>query len=160
MNSSDILERGHQAVLRALNGLPRSEWETPGVCGVWSVRDILAHLAAYEYVMKEAIAQASGSSSHSPHAEQYVANYQAFNDAQMDARQGRTAESLLAEYTDMQSQVADLVRQIPAETLRRPGTMPWFGEDNSVEDLIARYGMGHKREHAAQIAVFRDRPKA
>ena len=161
MNSPDILDRGHQAVLRALNGLPRSEWDTPGVCGVWSVRDILAHLAAYEHLMQEAIAAAAaGGGAPGPHADRYAKSYLAFNDEEVEARRGRTADAVLAEYTDTQAQVAALVRQMPAETLRMPGTMPWYGDDNSVEDLIARIGMGHKREHAAQIAVFRDRPKA
>jgi len=44
MNLSDILKYGHQTVLRTVDGLPDKEWERGGVCGVWSVKDIIAHL--------------------------------------------------------------------------------------------------------------------
>src|SRR5689334_18125965 len=55
MNASDILKYGHGTVLRAIDGLPEAEWEIGGVCGVWSVKDIIAHLASYELVLKEVL---------------------------------------------------------------------------------------------------------
>ncbi|MGQ9887993.1 MAG: maleylpyruvate isomerase N-terminal domain-containing protein [Aggregatilineales bacterium] len=48
VNANDILKYGHLTVLQAVDGLPPADWETPGVCGVWSVKDIVAHLASYE----------------------------------------------------------------------------------------------------------------
>jgi hypothetical protein len=50
-----------------------------------------------------------------------------------------------------------LVAQIPAETLRATGTIPWYGPEYALDDLITYMYYGHKREHSAQIAVFRDR---
>jgi hypothetical protein len=44
MNATDILKYGQVTALQAINGLPESAWETPGACGVWSVKDIIAHL--------------------------------------------------------------------------------------------------------------------
>jgi hypothetical protein len=41
MNAVDILKYGHQTVLRTLDGLPEAQWETGGVCGVWSVKKII-----------------------------------------------------------------------------------------------------------------------
>ena len=55
MNASDILKYGHHTVLRAIDGLPEAEWETGGVCGVWAVKDIIAHLASYEQVLAEVL---------------------------------------------------------------------------------------------------------
>jgi hypothetical protein len=51
MNAVDILKYGQLTVLRTLDGLPESAWETPGACGVWSVKEIIAHLASYEQVL-------------------------------------------------------------------------------------------------------------
>ena len=51
MNAIDILKYGQQTVLHTIDEFPDSAWETPGACGVWSVKDIIAHLASYEQVL-------------------------------------------------------------------------------------------------------------
>ena len=53
----------------------------------------------------------------------------------------------------------ELIGRIPAETLRQSGTIPWYGAEYALDDLIVYLYYGHKREHAAQIAAFRDRMK-
>ena len=46
MHALDVLKYGNLTVLRALKDLPPDDWQTPGVCGRWSVREIIAHLAS------------------------------------------------------------------------------------------------------------------
>ena len=46
MNAVDILKYGQQTVLHTLEEFPEAAVDTPGACGVWSVKDILAHLAS------------------------------------------------------------------------------------------------------------------
>jgi hypothetical protein len=53
-----------------------------------------------------------------------------------------------------------LVQRIDAETLRRPGTLPWYGDAYALDDYIVYQYYGHKREHTAQINVFKDALKA
>jgi len=55
VNASDILKYGHRTVLATLDGLPEAEWYTPNVCGVWSVKDILAHLASFEHMLVDVL---------------------------------------------------------------------------------------------------------
>ena len=50
----------------------------------------------------------------------------------------------------------DALLRVPAATLRQPGTLPWYGAEYAVDDLIVYTAYGHKREHSAQIAVYRD----
>jgi hypothetical protein len=50
----------------------------------------------------------------------------------------------------------DLIRQIPLETRRKSGLLPWYGAEYDLEDYITYAFYGHKREHCAQIAVYRD----
>ncbi len=47
MNAVDILKYGHLTVIQTIDGFPESAWDTPGACGTWSVKDIIAHLASY-----------------------------------------------------------------------------------------------------------------
>jgi hypothetical protein len=46
-----------------------------------------------------------------------------------------------------------------ARFLRNPaeiGLLPWYSAEYDLEDYITYAFYGHKREHCAQIAVYRD----
>ena len=60
MNAADILKYGQLTALQSINGFPEAEWETPGACGYWSVKDIIAHLASYELVLVDILATFTG----------------------------------------------------------------------------------------------------
>ena len=55
MNTNGILKYGHHTILEELNGLSEAEWLEPGVCGYWSVKDIVAHLASYEWLLVDVL---------------------------------------------------------------------------------------------------------
>lgn len=156
MNATDILKYGHETVLSAIDGLPESEWEVAGVCGVWSVKDIIAHLASYEHVLVDLLNMFLGGQP-GPHLNQLMADGEQFNDKQVAQYEGKSVPEVLSEYCDTQAKVMSLVTQIPAETLRQPGTLPEYGPEYALDDMIVYSYYGHKREHCAQIAVFRDR---
>ena len=63
MNAGDMLKYGQHTVLQSLDGFPEASWETPGACGVWSVKDIIAHLASYEAVLVDILATCMGDGS-------------------------------------------------------------------------------------------------
>ncbi|HJZ46106.1 MAG TPA: maleylpyruvate isomerase N-terminal domain-containing protein [Roseiflexaceae bacterium] len=166
MNASDILKYGHLTVLRAIDGLPEADWETGGVCGVWSVKDIIAHLASYEHVLEEilssfqndsAMPSSSIGGSATPTLNAFVEPGGHFNDDQVALRRNNSSAEVLAEYASAHEQVMALAAHIPPETLRLPGTLPWYGMEYALDDFIVYSFYGHKREHCAQIAVFRDR---
>jgi hypothetical protein len=154
MNAADVLRYGHQTVLGTLQGLPEREWETAGVCGVWSVKDIIAHLASFEWVLVDVLAACLEAGS-TPHLDEFVSAPD-FNDAQVERRRGETPQRALAEYEDAHSRVMRLVSRVATDTLRRPGTLPWYGVEYDMEDLFVYAYYGHKREHSAQIAVYAD----
>jgi uncharacterized protein (TIGR03083 family) len=153
MNARDILKYGHRTVLGAVEGLPDADWDTAGVCGFWSVRQIIAHLASYELVLVDVLGGFLGSAD-TP----LLAAFQSgdFNDQQVDLRAGRSSAETLAEYANAHERTMSQIADIPAETLRDPGTLPWYGAEYALDDFIVYAYYGHKREHSAQIAVFRD----
>jgi hypothetical protein len=166
MNASDILRYGHTTVLRAIDGLAEADWETSGVCGVWSAKDIIAHLTSYELVLQEVLASFQGDSampsaspgtSATPMLNAFVEPSGQFNDAQVALRSSSSHTDVLAEYTSAYEQVAALAARLPAEIFCQAGTLPWYGLEYALDDFIVYAFYGHKREHCAQIAVFRDR---
>jgi len=155
MNASDVLKYGHRTVLQTIEGLAEADWETPGVCGVWSVKNIIAHLASYEHMLVEVLTSFLGGGP-TPYLDRMGQGPVLFNDDEVDRRKNKTVGETLAEYNDTQAQTMALVAQIPAETIRQTGALPWYGPEYALDDFIVYTYYGHKREHCAQIAVFRD----
>jgi len=50
-----------------------------------------------------------------------------------------------------------LAGSLTPERLRETGTIPWYGEQYSLDDLIVYSNYAHKREHSSQIRLFRKR---
>jgi uncharacterized protein (TIGR03083 family) len=158
MNATDILKYGQLTVLQTIEGFPETAWETPGACGFWSVKDILAHLASYERVLVDILATFSvgGPSPATPALDTFIQLGGQFNDSEVNRRKEKTVQDVLAEFNDAHAQVMSLIANIPPEKLREVGTLPWYGTAYSLDDVLVYMYYGHKREHSAQIAAFRD----
>lgn len=156
MNLDDVLKYGHQTVLNSINGLGETEAQVGGVCGYWSVRDIMAHLASHEAVLIDALNSLLDVSIPTPNLANYKAQGYRFNDLEVDKRQGVSFAELIREYETAHALVRGLAAQIPLARRRQAGVFPWYGAEYDLEDLVAYSNYGHKREHCAQIAVYRD----
>ena len=155
MNARDILKYGQQTVLQTLESFPEASWETPGACGVWSVKDIIAHLASYERVLVDILTTFTRSAP-TPALNTFLELGVQFNDSEVNRRKKKTIQDVLAEFNDTHTQVMSLLVNIPAETLRQSGTLPWYGMEYALDDVLVYMYYGHKREHSAQIAAFGD----
>lgn len=155
MNATDILKYGQSTVLQTLESFPETELETAGACGVWSVKDIIAHLASYEPVLVDILTTFTGGGP-TPVLNDYIEQGGQFNDSEVSRRKAKTMQDILAEFNDTYAQVMSLISNIPTETLRQTGTLPWYGMSYALDDVIVYMYYGHKREHSAQIAAFRD----
>ena len=155
MNVDDVLKYGHQTVMHSIKGLDASDCERGGVCGVWSVKDIIAHLASHELVLLDVL-HTFLDSTPTPNLDNYLAQGYAFNDFEVDKRKEIAYDEIVREYEQAMVQVRELAARVPLEKRRQAGTLPWYGEGYDLEDLITYSNYGHKREHCAQIAVYRD----
>ncbi len=156
MNATAILKYGQLTVLQAIDGIPEEAWELAGACGAWSVKDIVAHLASYEWVLVDVIRTLLNDSP-TPTLSEFMEQGDRFNDIEVSKRKEKTRQEVLAEFSDTHCQVMSLIAKIPAGTLREVGTLPWYGMDYTLDDVLVYMYYGHKREHSAQIAAFRDR---
>ena len=155
MNAADILKYGHLTFLQTIDGFPEEAWETPGACGVWSVKDIIAHLASYEHVIVDVLTTFVDGGL-TPSLTLFLESGGQFNDSEVAVRKDKTVREVVAEYNDTHEQVMSLAARIPVETFRQTGTLPWYGMEYALDDFIVYTQYGHKREHSAQIAAFRD----
>jgi hypothetical protein len=153
MNADDVFRYGHLTVLGCVKGLPDDGWETPGVCGVWSAKDVIAHLASYELATGDVFASVLGELP-GPTLDLMLSHGAAFNDSQVDQRRGQTPSEAMDEYGAAYERAAAMLGRIPLHLRRQAGILPWYGAEYDLEDVIAYLSYGHKREHSAQIAEF------
>jgi hypothetical protein len=78
------------------------------------------------------------------------------NTVEVGKRQNTPGADVVRELDAVNQRVMSLVPQIDVETWRKVGTLPWYGAEYSLEDYIVYAAYGHKREHSAQINVFKD----
>ena len=156
MNALDVMRYGHLTVLGAVDGLTDDNWNEAGVCGVWSTRQVIAHLASYELVLADVL-DSIADGGPAPLLDELIAAGADFNDSQVDKRIGQSCTETLEEYRAAYERVAGTARRLPEEVWRQVGVIPWYGPEYSLDDLIAYQYYGHKREHCAQIDVYRDR---
>lgn len=157
MNAIDILANGHQIVVAAVDGLDDVDWQRPGACGHWSIKDIIAHLASFECVLVELLGTMLPESGATPTLDRFIQDFENFNDDEVIRRQARSVAEIWAEYESAHRLAMNLLAQIPTDAQRVTGLLPWYGDQYSLEDFLVYTYYGHKREHCAQIIAFRDR---
>ena len=155
MNAHDILYYGNTKILEYVQDLPEEHWNSSGVCGWWSVREIMAHLASFEHMLTEVIDIVQGAEA-GPYLRAFSDPVLDFNDVQVEKRKAMSATAVMAEYANSQARTMETITNVAPDLCRRPGTLPWYGEEYSLDDFIVYTFYGHKREHGAQIGVFRD----
>lgn len=155
MDALDILKYGHRTVVSTVDALPENEWETPNVCGWWSSKNIIAHLASFELVLAEVLSSFLEDAP-TPTLKKIGESPQGFNDVSVAERQNLTPAETWAEYKGTQGRTMELMANIPVEVRRQKGRLSWYGPEYDLEDFIVYSFYGHKREHMAQINVFLD----
>ena len=158
MNAEDVLSYGHRTVQGTLDELSSSDVTQSGVCGVWSVKDLVAYLAvSFENVLVDVLRNATGWSGSTDRLDAYLADRDGFNDSEVARRAGDTYGQVLAEYDGAYDEVSKLIRLTQNDLRRQKGRLEWYGAEYDLEDFITYQYYGHKREHCAQMAAFRDR---
>ncbi len=156
MDALDILSYGHKHVMDAVDGLADDGWEIPKVTTAWSVKDVLAHLASFELMLEDALRSVVEPGAATPTLARMGGGGDFAND-EVAARAGRSHGEVFDEYTKAHERVMALLERLTAERLRETGTIPWYGEKYSLDDLIVYTNYAHKREHTGQIRLFRKR---
>jgi hypothetical protein len=157
MNPKDILFYGQRTLHESLEGLPESTWDTDGVCGWWSVKNVLSHLVVFELMLEDILnGFVTPGFQHTMLAEVGRNGLENVNTAEVGKRQHTPGADVLREFDAVNARVLALVPQIDVETWRKVGTLPWYGAEYALEDYIVYAAYGHKREHSAQINVFKD----
>src|SRR5690242_1573977 len=109
MNAVDILKYGHLTLLQALEGLPESEWTTPGACGAFSTKDLMVHMTSQEEVLADVL-QTFGAGGPTPHFDLYGANPDEYGQGREARAATMSPAEVLADYHAAHDRLMDNVQ--------------------------------------------------
>ena len=149
MSRDEALARfadSRQMLLKAIESVGEKDIVQTPVEGVWTIKDVLGHLASWEAICLEPLAR--GVEGH-PIECAAVADYMAWNDEQAASKCALPLGDILAEYSSTRQTVVSLVEKLPAAQWEQPCSFPWGGV-GSVADLLQGF-YEHELEHVEAI---------
>jgi hypothetical protein len=153
VNPIDVMTYGQRTIDRLIDRLAPDDW-TVIALGVWTTKDLVGHLGAFEVRFAEVMAMFSGET---PASNLRAESPATFNDDQAAVRRDWTVDRVVAELRDAHRLTMSLARRVPAETWTEVGTIPWYGSEYCLDDLLVYSMYGHKREHGPQIETVLER---
>ncbi len=134
------LDAYRAALLATMALIPAAERETRPLCGVWTLRDVVGHLADWEVVCLGVMQQIAAG--RSPELD-YDGDTDAWNAAHVAARQGQPASAAWAGFEAARRSLLDLLDRLSEAELNRPVDGRWGGTPYGW----AYACLDHDREH-------------
>ena len=150
MNAVDMLMYGQRTVRATIDRYGPADWDRIAL-GVWTAKDLLGHLGAFEVRFADQLAPFVGAPTES---ELPAADPSTFNDDQAAIRKDWPVDRGASRSSSMRMNASCATREaISPEVWRQVGTIPWYGPDYSLDDLLVYQMYGHKREHDPQLSA-------
>ena len=149
MNTLDVLMYGQRTIRATIDRYGPRDWERIAL-GVWTAKDLLGHLGAFEVRFADQLAPFAGAAAI---GDLPSADPRTFNDDQAAVRKDWPLDQVMTELLDAHERVMHHARGIDPEVWREVGTIPWYGPEYSLDDLVVYQMYGHKREHDPQLSA-------
>lgn len=158
MNKAEIIEKlrnERKNLLEAIEGISEEAMQSPGVLGLWSIKDILNHLSHWEAELVKQLWQAE--QGQKPEVPSYSAQkIEQLNQEWYHEGRERPLEMVLADLHGVRKQTIRRVEGFTEKDLTQSGRFTWLG-GLSLEDRIASYSYEHEEEHVDEIRKWRVR---
>jgi hypothetical protein len=153
MQTLDVLMYGQRTIRSTIDRYGADDWDRIAL-GVWTAKDLLGHLGAFEVRFADQLAPFAGEPVQS---DLPSADPRTFNDDQAAVRKNWPVEKVMTEFLEAHERVMRHARAISAEVWKEVGTIPWYGPEYSLDDLVVYQQYGHKREHDPQLGAVLER---
>lgn len=156
MNALDVLMYGQRTIRSTIARYGPDDWDRIAL-GVWTAKDLLGHLGAFEVRFADQLATIVGAPTVS---DLPAADPRTFNDEQAAIRKDWPIEQVMTEFLDAHERAMRHAKAISQEVWREVGTIPWYGPEYALDDLIVYQMYGHKREHDPQLSAVLERGRS
>jgi uncharacterized damage-inducible protein DinB len=138
------LAESRQALHQALEGLSEEEVTQIQVEGVWTIKDILGHIASWEETCLEPLRRYADGA---PFEVEVIEDYLTWNDEQAACKWDVPLDAILDELTAIRQGMVEAASRLSAEQWEQRVPFSWGGEGTiaGVLDVFYRHELGHVR---------------
>lgn len=152
------IRAGRATLLEAIAGLSDLDKLRVGAVGIWSVKDALAHLTAWESELVTALDPLIAPLDPKqvrriPHIIQ-IEDIDEWNMEQYVVHAPRPLDLVMEDFEGVHKHLLKTVAEIDDKTLSDPRRFPWL-EGEPLSYLISEESYLHEREHASDIRNWR-----
>lgn len=155
----DEVRAARAGFLSAIEGLTEDEMLRPGVEGIWSVKDILAHLIAWEAELVTALNHKLSPARHAAPSVVLIDDIDEWNMEQYHQNANRPLDVLLPDFHGVHKHLLLAIEALDERTLEDPLRFEWM-EGEPLAYLIRETATWHEQEHAESIRTWREQLEA
>jgi hypothetical protein len=155
MNKQIVLQQlqaAYDSMLTAIRGLPDEAMLRIGAVGIWSVKDILAHVTAWK---SELVTALSRLGQQAPNIV-LIEDIDEWNLEQYRVNAPRDLDIVLEDYHGVHRHLVKTIESMDDKTLTNVRRFTWM-EGEPLTYLVAENGFWHEVEHVQQIVEWRAR---
>jgi uncharacterized damage-inducible protein DinB len=147
----DTMARERAQLLKAIMDVPEAVLDRKGTVGEWSIKNVLAHLTAWESVVASFLPQRFATGNKSEKLKAINADEDGWNAGEVAAREVLSPREQVEELEQARQNLLRVLRDLGEEGLQRKRPWPECREDQTVMDYILEQVGEHEREHREAI---------
>ena len=145
------LSRTRAELLAAIGGLHEAALDRQGVVGDWSIKNVLAHIAAWEAWVVEALPARMTTGATPEDFRQRAEDEDRFNAEEVAEREELTPDEQLMELERTRAELLAYLHGLDAAALERKH--PWDSWEGTVPEYLLEALCDHEAEHVAVLRV-------
>lgn len=145
----DQLDATRTELLSLLAGLDEAALDRKGLVGDWSVKNVLAHLAAWEDWVVQALPPRIATGTTPGEFRERAANEDRFNQAEVAEREELAPDEQLMELERVRAELLAFVRQLGPAAVAR--TQPWDTWPGTLPEYLLAALHDHEAEHIVAL---------
>ncbi len=139
-------------VERKCFAMSEAEMLAPGAMGEWSVKDILAHLSAWEKYLLDRLSYVMTGQKPQYPVMTSIADVDCFNAQVYQDNKHRPLSSVVIEFRNLYSGIMTVLQALDEDLLVQPYTYDWTDDGINLKQLIQANTSEHFREHCEAIS--------
>lgn len=151
----DAFIKAREALLTAIDGLSNDEMLQPGAVGYWSVKDVLAHLTAWESELVTALVRIEQNKRGRPNIVA-IDDIDEWNEEQYHTSASRNLQIIWDDFEGVGKHLIAAIEALSKKDLNDNRRFPWM-EGEPLSYLVYENAIWHEEEHAEEILAWRER---
>lgn len=147
-------EKARQTFLDAIDGLEDDDYLAVGAVGIWSVKDVMAHLTAWESELITALVHVENNKKGAPNIMK-IDEIDEWNAERYHESVSRGLQVIWDDFMGIPKHLSQAIHALDDRTLDDNRKFPWM-EGEPLSYIVYENAIWHEEEHAESISQWRE----